>query len=126
MNEVTAGIGLIVTINVKERLVPHGVLGVTRYAAVTAELVVLVSVPKIFATPVICETPPVKPLPEGADHLYVVPFGITPLTISVGVIPNGAPLQVVVVIVLILAPGLIVTTSVNGRPIQDPAVGVTI
>jgi hypothetical protein len=50
----------------------------------------------------------------GANHLYRVPSGTIPLIPLVGVMLNGAPLQVTKVIALISAIGLNVTITVNG------------
>ena len=76
--------------------------------------------------PLNCDTPPVNPVPVGADHVYIVPDGITPFTPSVGVILNVPPLQTEVVIAVTVAKGLIVTVNVNCAPVQLPDNGVTV
>ena len=71
--------------------------------------------------------PPVIPTPEGTDHVYKVPEGITPLVTSTGVTLNVTPLQLIPVIVLMAAFGLIVTVNVNGLPApQFTVIGVTV
>jgi len=89
--------------------------------------VVLVSVPLTLVDADTCVAPPVKPKPVGADQVYVVPAGmILPFTPSVGVTVKVTPLHVVVVIALIVAPGLMVTTKLNAGPVHTPEIGVTI
>ena len=85
----------------------------------------MVSVPVILATPVDCDIPPVKPVPVGANHVYVVPEGTVPLVLFEGVTAKDAPLLIVFVIAVIDATGLIVTVRLNGVPAQLPEVGVT-
>ncbi len=48
----------------------------------------LANVPLILTCGVICDSPPVKPVPVGADHVNNVPAGTTPLVTSVGVTVN--------------------------------------
>ena len=63
-------LGLMVTVTLNCDPTPQvAVVGVTRYVAVTALLVVLVSVPVILITPEDCVIPPVNPIPVGADHV---------------------------------------------------------
>ena len=83
-------------------------------------------IPDIPFTAVVCEAPPVKPTPVGADQVYSVPAGTIPFSPLVGVIEKPIPLQVIPVMVLIYAVGLMVTVTVNGAPMQGPEVGVTI
>ena len=78
-------------------------------------LVVLISVPVIDATGVICDTPPMNPIPVGTDQVYRVPAGITPLVPSTGVTLKLTPLQVTVVIGVTIAVGSTVTVRVNGK-----------
>lgn len=86
----------------------------------------LVSVPEIFDwfdNP----PPPLKPDPDGADQLNVVPAGITPLIPFVGGAVKVTPPQLVAVISVTAATGLIVTTSVKVFPFpQSAVIGVTI
>ena len=74
----------------------------------------MVSVPVIVFTAAACDTPPVKLLPVGTDHVYKVPVGITPFVTFVGVTAKVTPLQTVVLIAVIVAIGLTVTVTVNG------------
>ena len=73
-----AGLGLTVTVtvNVGPTQLPNNIdeVGVTVYVAVTAALVVLVSVPLMFNAPAPA-APPVNPAPAGAAQLYSVPAG---------------------------------------------------
>jgi hypothetical protein len=117
--------GLIVTVKLNDAPAHTPDTGLTIYVAVTAELVILVKVPVITLTPLTCVTPPVKPVPVGADQVYKVPSGITPLVTSVGVTLKVPPLHIVAVIGVILANGLIVTVTVNVAPVQFPDNGVT-
>ena len=85
------------------------------------------SVPLIFETPVACAAPPVKPVPVGAVQVNVVPAGITPFIPFVGVKLKVNPVQIVVLIDVIVATGLIVTVTVNVDAVpQLTIVGVTI
>ena len=70
--------------------------------------------------------PPVKPEPVGADQLYCVPAGTSPLTPSVGVTTKATPPQVVVLIGVIAAVGLIVSVTVKLLPIHDPDTADTV
>jgi hypothetical protein len=65
------GTGFTVTVTVKDaptQKPSDPEVGVNVYVAVTALLVVLVSVPEIFEAP-LPEVPPVNPVPEGDDQL---------------------------------------------------------
>ena len=87
----------------------------------------MVSVPKILPTAATCVTPPVNPIPEGEAHVYVVPAGINPFVILTGVSPNATPPHTVVVIGVMVAVGLIDTTTVKLDPLpQEVVIGVTI
>ena len=86
----------------------------------------MVSVPVTELTPMVCDTPPVKPDPVGTDHVYKVPAGTIPLVLFAGVTAKLTPLQVVVVIVLIVASGLSVTVNVNETLNPQAVLGVTI
>ena len=123
---VITSVGLIVTNTVNVVPDPHGVLGVTIYVAVLAIFVVFVNIPVMLSTGIVCDNPPVIPVPVGANHVYTVPAGTTPFTPSVGVTVNATPLHVVVVIDVIDAPGNTFTTTLNDAPVQLPDVGVTI
>jgi hypothetical protein len=57
---------------------------------VAANPVVLESSPLISEDEVL-EAPPLNPVPEGDNQVYLVLFGITPSTPSVGVSTNGTP-----------------------------------
>jgi hypothetical protein len=88
----------------------------------------LFSVPEIFEAP-LPVPPPVNPVPDGADQLYVVPDGTTPLVPLAGVTVNPVPPHVVVVIAFMDGIGFTVTVTVNVDPTQEPAspeVGVTV
>ena len=86
----------------------------------------MVSVPLIIVTDATCVAPPVKPVPVGAVHVYLVPAGITPFAPSTGVILNSAPLHPIVVIAFTIASGLMLTVTVNAAPFPQVAVnGVT-
>lgn len=74
---------------------------------------------ELWAVP--CAEPPVKPVPVGAVHVYLVPAG-TPE----GVTLNVPPLHIVAVLSVTVATGLIVTVAVKLLPVQDPDVGVTV
>ena len=88
-------------------------------------LVGLYKVPEI-ADALAAMVPPVSaPVTEGIDQLYNVPAGTIPLRVLVGVTINEAPLQIVVVIVLIATEGLTVTETVKPEPVQAPETGVT-
>ena len=94
--------------------------------AVTTPIVVFVKVPVMELTPTPCEAPPVKPLPVGAVHVYVVPAGTIPLVPFTGLTVNNTPPQLVVLIGVITAVGFTVTVTVNVGPVQLPDTGVTV
>jgi len=87
--------------------------------------VVLFSVPEISVAP-LPEAPPVNPVPDGADQLYVVPEGTIPLVPSTGVTVNPFPLHVVAVIAFTDGVGFNVTVTVKALPVQLPETGVTV
>jgi hypothetical protein len=73
------------------------------------------------------EVPPVNPpVTVGADQLYVVPAGTTPLVPFTGVTENPVLPQVVAVMFVIAGVGFTVTVTVNVFPEQVPEVGVTV
>ncbi len=82
-------------------------------------------VPEISVALVALVLPVSPPVTKGATQLYNVPEGTIPLLISVGVILKDVPLQIVAVIALIIAKGLMVTVTVNAVPVQLPDTGVT-
>ena len=97
--------------------------GVTLYTAVTGALVVFISVPLTLLWPDAL-APPVKPLPEGVLHAYVVPDGTI---LPVGVYVNGTPPQVEVLWLENTGVGRTVTVTVKDDPAHPPAaVGVTL
>ncbi len=90
-------------------------------------LVGLVRSPLIVTALVPLVAPVKPPVTVGADQLYKVPAGTTPLVPSIGVILNATPLQLTVVIAVIIPTGLMVTVTVNGVAVpQLTILGVTI
>ena len=90
-------------------------------------IVVLVSVPLIVFTPLACVAPPVKPVPVGANQVYVVPAGTIPLVTSTGVTLNRIPPQAAPDIGAMLARALTVTVNWNDAPApQATVLGVTV
>ena len=87
--------------------------------------VILVSVPLIVVPPVPA-APPVKPVPEGADHEYVVPEGTTPFVILTGASVKPSALQTLDIIGVIEGFGFTVTVTVKSGPVQLPETGVTL
>ena len=82
--------------------------------------------PLIF-TAFVPEAPPViPPVTDGVLQLYKVPAGTTPSVPLVGVNVNNTPLQVIVVIAVTLAVGLIVTVTAKLAPVHVPDTGVTV
>lgn len=72
-------------------------------------------------------SPPVNPpVTTGAVQIYVVPAGTVPLVTLTGVTVKVPPLQITAVIGVTEGFGLIVTTIVNGVPVQVPDKGVTV
>jgi hypothetical protein len=116
------------TDTVKENTAPVQPLyvGVTRYVAVWVILVGLVNVPITAKVAVPLAPPVMPPDTDGADQLYVVPDGITPLITSVGVALKNTPLQVVAVIAVTTGYGLTVTVTVNVAPVYISDTGVMI
>jgi hypothetical protein len=115
-----AGLGLTVTVTVKVEptQLPSagGDVGVTVYVAVTAALVVLVSVPPMVAP--LPATPPVKPAPVGAPQLYVVPAGTIPLVLFTGVTEKAVALQTLVDMLVTAGVGLTVMVKFFDGPTQ--------
>ena len=73
------------------------------------------------------DAPPViPPVTAGADQLYVVPVGTTPLVLLTGVTVKAEPEQTNEVIAVIDGVGFTVTVTVNALPVQVPEVGVTV
>jgi hypothetical protein len=60
---------LIVIVSVNVAPAPQLVNGVTIYVAVTAALVVFTSCPVILLDAMVCDCPPVKPVPVGNVHV---------------------------------------------------------
>jgi hypothetical protein len=77
-------------------------------------LEVFLSNPLISDWPEAAAPPLIEAVNPGADHLYNVPAGTIPLVPLVGVMLNGAPLQVTAVIALMSAMGLNVTITEKG------------
>jgi hypothetical protein len=75
---IAAGLITTLTVNTVPPHVPGGEVGVRLYAAVTVPVVVLVSVP-FSVLWLDADAPPVKPVPDGADQVYVVPVAIVPV-----------------------------------------------
>jgi hypothetical protein len=98
-----------VKVNASPGQVPE--VGVIVYTPETSDAVVFVSVPLI--TDPLPEEPPVNPLPEGADHVYVVAAGTIPSVIFAGVNENALPLHTVSGLLLIAGFGFTVTVTVN-------------
>lgn len=59
------------------------------------------------------DTPPVKPVPDGADHEYTVPLGITFGAFELGVTEKAAELHVCVVMFAITGTGSTLTVNVK-------------
>src|SRR5258706_4714319 len=101
------GFTVTVTVNVEPAQVPD--VGVTVYVAVCNELVGLFNVPLILDVPLPAAPPVIPPVTAGADQLYVVPTGTTPLVPFTGVTVNELPLHVDAVIAVIDGFGFTVT-----------------
>ena len=76
-------------------------------------------------TPLADEIPSRLPVVDGTDQLKVVPAGTMPLTPLVGVTLKVVPLQITALIAVIAGVGLIVTVTLNTKPVQLPVIGVT-
>ena len=113
--------GLIFTATVNDAPAQLPDTGLTWYVAVTKLLVVFTNVPLILPA-LVPDNPPVKPVPVGADQLYVVPAGTVPLD---GVVLNIDPEHTVVLIAVTLACGLMVTVTLNTAPVTPFDNGVT-
>ena len=68
--------GFTTTLTVKAAPVHVPAVAVTLYVAVTADVVVLVRSSFTVLRPDSAPALPLKPVPDGADHAYVVPVGI--------------------------------------------------
>lgn len=123
-----SGAGCTVTITENAAPTQFPTRGVTKYVAVCAKLVRFSRLPVINVGLLVADTPPVKvPVNIGTLQVYKMPSGTMPLVPLVGVITNGTPLQVTVVIELISAVGGNVTVTVKKVPTQpDGELGVTI
>lgn len=122
---VIEGFGLTVTVTVNVGPVQLPDVGVTVYIAACGEFVVFISAPLTDAAP-LPGAPPVKPDPDGGDHVYVVPTGTIPLVILTGVTENPASLHTELIIGTIAGFGFTVTVTVKFVPVQLPAAGVTV
>ena len=124
---VTLARGLIVTVNWNVAPLPQAaVFGVTVYVALCAVFSGLVRVPNRLPEPDTAVPPVIPPVTIGADQLYVVPAGTTPLVPLTGVIVNKAPLQLTRLIAVSEATGLTVKVNWNDAPAQPPEIGVTV
>ena len=101
------------TVTEKEAPVQDPDNGVTIYVAVTTLIVVFVNVPVMELTLDACDNPPVNPTPVGVVQVYVVPAGTMPFAPFTGLTVNNTPPQLVALIGVITAVGLIVTVNVN-------------
>jgi hypothetical protein len=70
--------------------------------------------------------PPVKPVPDGADQLKVVPDGTTPFIPLTGVTEKPNVLHTAEVIAVMAGLGFTVTITVKFAPVQLPDIGVTV
>ena len=122
----TTAIGFTVTVKVNTPPVHAPDTGVTKYVPVLVIFVVFVKVPFKLGDTAAWLNPPVIPVPVGVPHVYVVPEGITPCVLLVGVMINETPLQDVNVIAFTIAFGLMVTRTVKVDPVQIPLSGVTV
>ena len=85
----------------------------------------MTKVPVIDDAPLPDAPPVILPVTLGTLHPYVVPAGTIPFVPFTGVTLKNTPPQVMPVIALITADGLIVTVIANVVPTQLPDVGVT-
>ena len=100
--------------------------GVTIYVAVCVVFNGFVKVPLIVVWPLTAAPPVNPPVTLGALQLYNVPAGTMPLVRFVGLTVKATPLQLIELIAVITAVGLIVIVTVNVAPVQLPDNGVTI
>ena len=119
----TTGFTVIVTVKTFPVQLPE--VGVSVYVMVRAILLVLIKV-AVISTALVPVTAPVIAVAVGADQEYVVPAGNVPFTPLVGVTVINTPLQVVAVIGVVSALGLMVIVVVKAAPTQEPEVGVTV
>ena len=119
----TTGFTVIVTVKTFPVQLPE--VGVSVYVMVRAILLVLIKV-AVISTALVPVTAPVIAVAVGADQEYVVPAGNVQFTPLVGVTVINTPLQVVAVIGVVSALGLMVIVVVKAAPTQEPEVGVTV
>ena len=112
---IARGLILTTTLNCAPTQLPD--VGVTRYVAVRNSFTVFNNVPLIVSWPV-ADAPPVKPLPNGELHAYVVPDGTT--FVADGVTAKATLPQVTAVNATISAFGFTPTFNVNVAPTQLP------
>ena len=119
---IARGLSVTTTLNCAPTQLPD--VGVTRYVAVRTSFTVFNNVPLIVNWPV-ADAPPVKPLPNGELHAYVVPDGTT--FVADGVTAKATLPQVTAVNATICAFGFTPTFNVNVAPTQlpDGEVGTT-
>lgn len=84
-------------------------------------MVVLTNVPDMAELLVALAAPANPPVTIGADQLYTVPAGV-----PVGINVKRVPLQVIAVIALTEAAGVMVAVTVNAFPLQLPDKGVIV
>ena len=119
------GFGLMVTVAVKLLPGQLPMYGVTVYVATAAEEPVRVSVCEIDDCGVFCADPPVKPVPVGVLHVYVVPAGTTPSSTFVGTTLNATPVQPLPVTALIAGAGETIIETEVPLAEQEPCVTTT-
>ena len=79
-------------------------------------MVGLNNVPVILADAVPLTPPVIPPVTVGAGHVKLVPTGMIPSVILVGVSANGNPLPVVLLMEVISATGFRLTVTVKASP----------
>jgi hypothetical protein len=122
---VNDGFGFTVTVTTNVAPVQLPDTGATVYVAVCGLFVVLVSVPVILEAP-LPAAPPVKPVPAGADQVYVVPAGTMPLVIFTGDMVKPTPLHTAEFIGVIAGLGFTNIITEKSAPLQLPDIGVTV
>ncbi len=100
-------------------------VGVTVYVIVCEVFVALLKVCPILDCGEACALCPVIFALVEIDQMYVVFVGTISVP-SVGVILNTSPLQIVTILFAMTGFGLTVVVTVNGAPLHDPLVGVTV
>ena len=81
-------------------------------------MVGLNNVPEIFAAAVPLTPPVTPPVTVGAGHVKLVPTGMIPSVMLVGVRTNANPLPVVLLMAVISAIGFRLTVTVKATPAQ--------